>query len=528
MKLGKSLLLGSAAAFVATAGAQAADLPMRKAAPVEYVKVCDAYGAGFFYIPGTDTCIKVGGRVRADYAFSGGTDVYSGLGTAFKASSSGSAASLAGTSGYKVPSAQVNFVAPGAGYDPVAGLRLNNVAVSRHAENRYGWEARGRVDLDARTQSAWGTVQTVVSLRLARTTGTLDQLGPNLSASSASPTLEAAYIRFAGFTFGAAKDNFSFMPSTFYGAGHWSSFANGAKQLAYTAVFGGGFSATIAVQDAADTTAGGVTAGGYYNPLAVGGYTLGTGSAPLGSLGAVYSYNNMPQINANLALDQGWGTAMVMGAVGKAVGVNPTASYDQDKTIWAVGAGLKVNLPMIAAGDVLYLNAAYANGMTEYTTNWTSFKSSDTKNNVGGFVVNHPSWINAVDALGNQRIETLKSWDIAALYTHYWTPSIRHSFLATYGQIDGTTSSKALPFGVVGAFGDAKVWNVGTQLAWLPVRNFEIGVEVLYARVEQDVRRFNYDPLNTTVAKFDGTTGSTVTRERSGNWTGRMRVERTF
>ena len=59
MKLGKSLLLGSAAAFVATAGAQAADLPMRKAAPVEYVKVCDAYGAGFFYIPGTDTCIKV-------------------------------------------------------------------------------------------------------------------------------------------------------------------------------------------------------------------------------------------------------------------------------------------------------------------------------------------------------------------------------------------------------------------------------------------------------------------------------------
>ena len=70
MKLAKSLLLGSAAAFVATAG-YAADLPSTKAAPVTYVKVCDAYGAGFFYIPGTDTCIKVGGRVRADYAVSG-------------------------------------------------------------------------------------------------------------------------------------------------------------------------------------------------------------------------------------------------------------------------------------------------------------------------------------------------------------------------------------------------------------------------------------------------------------------------
>ena len=76
MKLVKSLLLGSAAALVAGAGAQAADLPARKAAPVEYVKVCDAYGAGFFYIPGTDTCIKVGGRVRADFAMSGRTDRY--------------------------------------------------------------------------------------------------------------------------------------------------------------------------------------------------------------------------------------------------------------------------------------------------------------------------------------------------------------------------------------------------------------------------------------------------------------------
>lgn len=56
MKLVKSLLLGSAAGLVAVAGAQAADLPTKKSAPVEYVRVCDAYGAGFFYIPGTQTC----------------------------------------------------------------------------------------------------------------------------------------------------------------------------------------------------------------------------------------------------------------------------------------------------------------------------------------------------------------------------------------------------------------------------------------------------------------------------------------
>lgn len=69
MKLIKSLLLGSAAGLAAVAGAQAADLPVAKAAAVEYVRVCSAYGAGFFYIPGTETCLRVGGRVRADYLF---------------------------------------------------------------------------------------------------------------------------------------------------------------------------------------------------------------------------------------------------------------------------------------------------------------------------------------------------------------------------------------------------------------------------------------------------------------------------
>ena len=60
MKMVKSLLLGSAAGLVAVAGAQAADLPV-KAKPVQYVKICSLYGAGFYYIPGTDSCLKDGG-----------------------------------------------------------------------------------------------------------------------------------------------------------------------------------------------------------------------------------------------------------------------------------------------------------------------------------------------------------------------------------------------------------------------------------------------------------------------------------
>ncbi len=66
MKL-KTLLLSSAAAFAVVGGAQAADLSV--AEPVDYVKVCDAFGAGYWYIPGTDTCIKIGGLVRMDIVF---------------------------------------------------------------------------------------------------------------------------------------------------------------------------------------------------------------------------------------------------------------------------------------------------------------------------------------------------------------------------------------------------------------------------------------------------------------------------
>src|SRR5687767_15623275 len=68
MKMVKSLLLGTAAGLVAVAGAQAADMPV-KAAPVQYVKICTLYGDGFYYIPGTDTCIRFSGYVRADYGY---------------------------------------------------------------------------------------------------------------------------------------------------------------------------------------------------------------------------------------------------------------------------------------------------------------------------------------------------------------------------------------------------------------------------------------------------------------------------
>ena len=66
----KSLLLGSAAALFAVTGARAADaviIPEPEA--VEYVRICEAAGTGYFYIPQGETCLKISGyaRFQVDY-----------------------------------------------------------------------------------------------------------------------------------------------------------------------------------------------------------------------------------------------------------------------------------------------------------------------------------------------------------------------------------------------------------------------------------------------------------------------------
>ncbi|MGB8392289.1 MAG: porin, partial [Pseudolabrys sp.] len=112
MKMVKSLLLGSAAGLVAVAGAQAADLPV-KAKPVQYVKICSLYGVGFYYIPGTDMCIKIGGWVRAEAAW--------------------------GVNG--------------------SSTNVQNGDVNNRFTNNNWWRIRGYITADARDQTEYGTVR---------------------------------------------------------------------------------------------------------------------------------------------------------------------------------------------------------------------------------------------------------------------------------------------------------------------------------------------------------------------------------
>jgi len=93
MTLMKSILLGSAAGIVAVAGAQAADLPTKKAAPVEFVKVCNVGGMAGFIIPGSDTCLKISGTLYAMGEVGNLNQQYAWAGTTLVTSSKGSSES---------------------------------------------------------------------------------------------------------------------------------------------------------------------------------------------------------------------------------------------------------------------------------------------------------------------------------------------------------------------------------------------------------------------------------------------------
>ena len=124
----KSLLIGSAALMTASSGAYAADaIVMADPEPVEYVRVCDVYGAGFFYIPGTETCLKIGGYVRVELGFPAGFTGYTTLARfapAFDVRSENEWGTLRGFAELEMNSSWGLFAAPGAAAGAAATTTL--------------------------------------------------------------------------------------------------------------------------------------------------------------------------------------------------------------------------------------------------------------------------------------------------------------------------------------------------------------------------------------------------------------------
>ena len=228
----KSLLLGSAAALVAVSGARAADaVVIAEPEPVEYVRVCDVYGTGFYYIPGTETCLRVGGYVRYDI-----------------------------------------------GVGELLGRDVDRDGGSRPAfrdGDSYYKLARGAIQLDARSETELGTLRGYIHINADYSTGnatqTLSLNDPDgvpgngdefvenrftEGTPSDSFGLNHAYIELGGFRVGKTDSLFATM------TGYAGSVINdglvpfspfGTHQIAYTYTGANGFSAAIAVEEGAGT-----------------------------------------------------------------------------------------------------------------------------------------------------------------------------------------------------------------------------------------------------------------------------------
>ncbi|MGE3642533.1 MAG: porin [Beijerinckiaceae bacterium] len=479
MRLIGGALLAATAVLTFAAGAQAADLPSRKAAAVEYVKICDVFGRGFYYIPGTNTCLKVGGRVRFEFAYRPSQNVW-----------------VHGRTG---------------------GTFTNGALL-----DTFGWRSRAYVNMDARTQTAWGAVQTVVSISLRSRSGVFggSAFTPN-GQNTASPQVYAAYIRFAGFTVGRARGNFYFMPSDMYEPQYYASSSTGEVQLAYTATFGGGFSATLAIEDRTDFG---------YHERALRATIPGGGGTPAA---AIFPNRDVVAI-ANLRVDQSWGQAQIMGAWVPNSGVTClppstgacTAVTDvlqrYRKPGWAVGAGLKLNLPMLAKGDAIWFMAAYADGALDFTHSRYPNGNTSHGRMIGGMSVQLANVILSSPAAGVLQTSSPKSWSVATIMRHYWTPTLRSNFAASYMSISPDSVSKNLNWYTQGGYGKITAWSVATALIWSPTSGFDIGLEVAYRKVNNGL---------TGVGPVWGTLAAPNTigvKQNPGDWVSRLRVDRRF
>jgi hypothetical protein len=191
----RSLLLGTAAALTAVSGARAADAVMApEPEPVEYVRVCDAYGAGFFYIPGTETCLQISGYVW-----------------------------------YQIGATSDNGVTDTYNYWGFTG---------------DGWNksVRARVNFDARSETEWGTLRSYIRLQA-------DWNG----AGDGPLGVDQAYIELGGLRMGYTESAWAETVNSIssYGSHTWGGLYYGYQQRALIQYnfSSNGFFGTLSLED---------------------------------------------------------------------------------------------------------------------------------------------------------------------------------------------------------------------------------------------------------------------------------------
>ena len=385
------------------------------------MKICSLYGDGFYYIPGTDTCLKMGGylRVQAEYNMGGG----------------------------------------GVVVGDSAGGELSQGRFTRDLTNDINYRVRGAISWDVRQQTEYGTLRTYIRFGAENTTPTATGGGTTFN-----PFWDRAFIQFAGFTVGRSQSFFDLF--TYGGAYSYHNVrvsgdtgASGQNLWAYTAQFGNGFSGTLSLEDPATRK------GGTVDLAAVGFAFSGRGALVTDNAfainnGAANAFGfRVPDIIANLRLDQAWGfvgiSAALHDASGAYYGANAATNvppfggvgngHPEDKYGWALAGGAKFNL---TGGDMIGFNVCYAEGAPGFCTNNSCFTLYNSNTSVG------VGWIaDGVFATGTQ-IELTRVWSALAGYEHIWNPKWRTSVFGGYVNVnygsDCHRPDPAAPAGRVG------------------------------------------------------------------------------
>jgi hypothetical protein len=473
MKMMKSFLLGTAAGLVAVSGTQAADLPV-KAKPVEYVKICSLYGEGFFYIPGTDICLKIGGYVRANY----GWNVTGG--------------------------GQPHYTAAGAAQDRTV--------------NPYATQHRAHFNFDSRTQTAYGTLRTYVAVHIT-----------NQDQNSVTVSPSRAFIQWAGFTFGHTK-SYTDVPGTLGDDGWKSLFqnqnisdtgANGTNQIAYTWELGNGMTLNVGADERRTKAIANLS----NNVIAV-------GSNPATAFGP-YQY---PTPWVNFAVNQAWGrfgvsaifnninatyytgTPGLAGSGCPALAQTGTTQcfFPEDKWGWAVLAGIDIRAPWAGPGDHFGGFFDYGQGASAYSggTNLASPGLFGAGNTVALGVITDAVYLNG----GQFNLTT--TWTAGGGYEHFWLPNLSTAMYGAYTQVrysDAVINSRTFCTGQAIAIATTapcdpgfNFWVVGVVQNWYPVAGFRLAVNAQWTQIQTA-----FDGQTITLNKTQGArpTGSYLARD---------------
>jgi hypothetical protein len=480
MKMVKSLILGSAAAFAAMSGAQAADLPV-KAKAVEYVRVCSLYGAGFYYIPGTDTCIKIGGYMRIDTTFNGGI------------------------------------------YDQPAWS--GDLGVGNRYRDSFASRSRAALTVDTRTATDYGVVRTFLqgdfqfdSLGSNTTNpGVLTAPGTN-SGLLGTPgggyvAVEYAFVQFAGFTFGKSSSAYS-TPWNGY-PGNNSSFliggndtVTGVNNMQYTAQFGNGVSGSIGLDDPSA-----------FNRTAIYNLSIPTAISSAGTSANAYGGVNMPDIVGNIRVDQAWGLFQLSGALhevdasyntlgagGIATALSSISGHPDTKYGGSVMAALQIKNIPTGPGDDIKFDATWAKGDTKnvIATSATSPNFLMLGGGSGQLGAGQSLAFGATTdgvylpgaAGGDGTIHLTTAYGVRGAFNHNWDPYWSSSLFGGMGWVryDATAQANyctAFYASNGGAVNSAtstcnpnySMSELGFVTRWTPVKNLTFSAETIWAHL---------------------------------------------